>query len=64
MRGWFEARVGKRVVIDTILPGENGHSYVGAITWVSDDAVELKLTSQTRMITFHAIESVVEAPEF
>lgn len=64
MKQWFEARQGKRVVIDTMAPSETGGSYSGTVSWVGDDAVVLQLNNQTRLVAFHAIESAIDAQEF
>ncbi len=64
MKEWFEARQGKRVVIDTMIPGEKGGSYSGTVAWVGEDAVVLQLANLSRLIAFHAIESAMDAQEF
>lgn len=64
MKQWFETRQGKRVVIETLIHGEKGGSYSGTVTWVGDDAVVLQLANQERLITFHAIESAIDAQQF
>lgn len=64
MRDWFLERQGKRVTIETMLPGEKGGSYTGTITSVADDAVVLQLPNITRLIAFAAIESATETQSF
>ncbi len=64
MKDWFSERQGKRVTIETLLPGEKGGSYTGVVAAVSDDAVVLQLPNVTRLIAFRAIESATEALAF
>lgn len=64
MKDWFSERQGKRVTIETLLPGEKGGSYTGVVAAVSDDAVILQLPNATRLIAFRAIESAIEALTF
>lgn len=64
MREWFTERQGKRVTVETLLPGEKGGSYTGVVASVSSDAVVLQLPNVTRLIAFHAIESATEAQAF
>lgn len=64
MKEWFQSRQDKRVTVDTLLPDEKGGSYTGMVAWVGDDAVVIQLASQQRLISFHAIESAVDAQAF
>ncbi|HEX8997103.1 MAG TPA: hypothetical protein VF812_13830 [Ktedonobacterales bacterium] len=64
MRDWFLERQGKRVTIETMLPGDKGGSYTGVVLSVTDDAVVLQLPNITRLIAFGAIESATESQSF
>ena len=64
MREWFQQRQDKRVTIETLLPSEKGGSYTGVVAWVGADALILQLANLTRLIPFHAIESVTDAQSF
>jgi len=64
MKAWFLERQGKRVTIETMLPGDKGGSYSGIVTAVSDDAVVLQLPNLSRLIAFSAIESATDMQAF
>jgi ribosome maturation factor RimP len=64
MREWFLARQGKRVTIETLMPGDKGGSYSGVVAAVGADAVVLQLPNVTRLIAFHAIESATDMQNF
>lgn len=64
MKDWFLERQGKRVTIETILPGDKGGSYSGVVATVSDDAVVLQLPNLSRLIAFSAIESATDMQTF
>lgn len=64
MKEWFEARMQKRVTIETVLAADKGGSHSGVVIWVGDDAVVLQLPNLTRLIAFAAIESAVEGQAF
>lgn len=64
MKDWFLERQGKRVTIETLLPGDKGGSYTGVVAAVSDDAVVIQLPNLSRVIAFSAIESATEMQAF
>ena len=64
MKDWFLERQGKRVTIETLLPGDKGGSYTGVVAAVSDDAVVIQLPNLNRLIAFSAIESATEMQAF
>ncbi|HZC04209.1 MAG TPA: hypothetical protein VE338_01070 [Ktedonobacterales bacterium] len=64
MKEWFETRQGKRVTVETLLPGDKGGSYTGTVAWVGADAVVLQMPNLTRLIAFAAIESATDVQAF